>query len=824
MMRAASLDVLAGVQTSFKEPNVGAAMHFALEMAIGIEGQMSIASQVSESVAGGLRQEAERMMKEMAVEAASWNLVKASWRSADIRAKDLMSRRLNPLFSESSFLFNGCGYEKAQRIVEWLENLEYEALERSGGVRLKPLEDPAYRWEYTAVREECAAVSMDFPIKGGVLDEVEEKAEARLGLEIFRLVRAGRGDEAEEICRQIGQPWRAAALGGGKNCSEVSGNGKKGYARKTWRKAASTIAKSTSVGIGIYERAVYGLFSGVLEPVLAVSKSFEDEAWARLCVLLDATAEKVTSGSMGEVRLDDEDILQAFMECSGVKESFNGVDGEVMEGIRWVRAYISMGPNIQEGHVSKLLEILAGLAQIGAGLGKEWVCRFCAHIALFLKLSGKLETISERPEDMGNFDEAVEVYVKMVIRKDIEEEQRANKQGSILPANDLICNIASRYLSEITSTERIIFTYSGLLYSSLKSDLYQERAEGQRVGVVPREVDVRRTLCLQKAGQCFKRDILSQLVIVATDLVWKSALPELHPKDLETPKFKARPGVQDAISDADNMVIRAIEFLTFPAFANYQEALLRVTKAARRFFLHGKHKAARHVISFFPNEIVSQVSEGSCAGAIHELNSWRIYMTAVSNHNEWNVFNTSRRPTPVPERIRANALTKPGDITYEKKANARLQVDRFNKENAEFQKSLKNLRDTAINSLKSALDFDEGWMSHPDSTNNTMEHEENSTSVSEEISAVRRVAVPQLAVLLHHVLHESCMYSDAIGLAAIIADEQNGLYKTFGSADMAAFLNRIADSTVLYADSQIKEGKTERPYTETLFEEVADVE
>ena len=44
--------------------------------------------------------------------------------------------------------------------------------------------------------------------------EADVKDNARITERVWRLVRAGRMAEAQELCMRCGQPWRAASLGG----------------------------------------------------------------------------------------------------------------------------------------------------------------------------------------------------------------------------------------------------------------------------------------------------------------------------------------------------------------------------------------------------------------------------------------------------------------------------------------------------------------------------------------------------------------------------------------------------------------------------------
>lgn len=827
-LRSASLDIITAIRTAAFSESAPAAL--VSESLAAVEAQISVCTELLDAPAlhAHTRNRVCARHAALLAEHATWILIDTAWRPPELRSRDLATRRLAPDLLTDVSVLDVPGYVKVQRIVEWLERSADEALERAGGPLVKPLDDPAYRWEYTASRFGDEPVSMDFPQQHPAeIDEVERKADTRLSREIFRLVRAGRLEEAEEICRCAGQPWRAAALAGGKKCSALSANGVKGHARKTWRTAAAAVARSQSQGISVHERAVYGVFSGVLEPVLAVSTTYEDQAWARLSVLLDSTAERALDGcELESAKIDDMTILQAFRECGHSGEGPEAIGSTLLQGIRLARAYVGLGPNMSATHLSELLGILANLAQSGARQKQEWVCRFAAHICLYLKLSGILADILEHQEDSNNFDACIEAYVQLVIQIDEEEEDQAREEGTILPARALICDTAASYLAELTSRDRIIGTYSKLLGAALKADLLHERAEAKRVGVAPREIDDRRTLCLEKAGQCFEREALNMLVVAAIDLVWSAALPSGNLRDLSISELESQASVLDKVSDDDELVIRAIEFLMFPAFQNYVEALRRVTTAARVFFLYGKRTAARRLIAWFPAEIVSQVPPLSCVGEMSELDSWRVYMDAVARHNEWNAFHSANRPKPLPEKTRAEALAQPGEVSYEVQANASIQMEQHTRDSEEFLRQSEKHRNAAVESLKTALLFEGGWMQdrYVSEDKGHEDEEEMAIRRSEQLKAVRRIGIPQLAVLLHHVWHESGFYREAISLAQTIADDNLKLYESFGPSELSSFLIRIADSTVLFVDDSIRKEGHERPYKQTLFEEIAENE
>lgn len=827
VLRGVAIDTITAAQKMSEfTPPVESALAYVSQIIQALDVQLELSNALCQ--ARTLRPYARKMIRNvnthLRIQGNTWLLLQMAWQGPEIQSDDLCTRRLSPSALDATAVFDVPGYVKLQRIVEWLERTADDALDKAGGPRVKPLDDPAYRWEYTAsrvARNEC--VSMDYPLRPNqALDEVEQKAEARLSREVFKLVRAGRVEEAEEICRLVGQPWRAAALAGGKRGSALSSTGEKGLARRTWRKAASSLAQAANSSVPPHERAVYAALSGVLEPLLAVADGYEDEAWARLSILLDETAERALASAEGiELRVQDDVILQSFWECRSTVSGSDGVNGDLMKGIRQIQAFLSLGPNISEGHLRSLFQALAQLSELGLRQRAEWVCQFSAQTCLFLKLSGLVN--NESPSDfLSLFDSSLQSYVRLIIKTDLELEEQAMKQGNIVPARPLVCSTAAHFLGEISSERRIIESYSELLCASLRADLTHEKAEAERAGVSPREIDERRNLCLLKASHCFSAETLTNLVTTSVDLVWDANL--LRSQSTEAPSSIASDQRNDDITEHDEHVVRAIEFLMFPAFPSYDEALRRATTAARRFFLAGKRGAARHLIRWFPTDVLEQVDADLHASALQEFDCWCVYFDAVSKHSDWNNYHSNGMPPSVAEHTRTIALAQPGEVSYEDQANAKVKLQDFLQRLEEFNRISAIHRNTALDSLKSALLLRGGWMRslETSSEDEMMDIGEAEVLRREEIEEVRRFGIPQLTLLLHHVLHESEMYAEATELAVLVGSEEFKLFESFGASELKILLSRIADSAVRLADGSVRAGEVGRPYTGTFFEELCE--
>lgn len=766
-----------------------------------------------------VRKHLENALAALRVEAATWQLVSAMWRSSDYRERNLASIRLAPDPLDQIKIKQASGIDKVHRITEWLESLAAEELDRTGGPRVKPLEDPAYCCAYTAQAQGAHAISIDYSLRQGHLDETETKADERLCRELFKLLRAGRLGDAERICRDVGQPWRAAILGGGKNCSALSANGVKGGARKVWLAVVAQTARQSST-LPPHERALYGLLSGIKEPALVVAPDYESRAWVHLTTALDNACEKAISGSDGGIGISDNEIIQIFAECEGASDGHPSIAGDVYVAIRKVRAHLALGANMGKNHYLSLLEALSELGCEGFKRKQEWVVRLASNLSLFIKLTGKIYSFAEDEVVMNNFDSAMSGYARLVIMLEQKEELKAREDGTIREANGIVYELAAWELCELKNEARIVKEYAELMVNSLVMDLRHERSERLRVGVRSREVCERRTLCLEKAGMCFKKDTLSALVLFVVDRVWDS-------------EMVGALDVKDEVTERDELVIRALEFLMFPSFPNSEEAVVRATVAARRFFLEQKYAACKQLVTWFPIEAATEDEKESGRLARRELDAWRMYMDAKRFYQDWQDYFFTNKPNPLPMDVIAAATAESGTCSYEVQASATVQVDKHNEEVEEFNRTSQELRRVAVEAITNTLEYDGGWMMAMVSDDTRMESDENEQRRISETVEVRKQAVPELVWLLHRILHESGEYASAMRVAELVAQESTKLYECFEQSEIKVLLHRVAESAILCSDEMVKSGTVQlasepqpmplqRPYVGTFFEEITN--
>lgn len=795
-------------------------LHEAPELMLVNAMQMAICQQIEDGEAladhaasAAIRRDLDASLAALRAEEATWNLIAIVWRASMYRPDDLTAVRLAPDALDRALIDASPGVAKAHRIARWLESDAAAALDRAGGPRVKPLDDPAYRCAYTAQKRGVRALSIDFK---GTLDETETKADERLCRQLFRLLRAGRIEQAERICRAAGQPWRAAILAGGKRCSAQAANGHKRAARITWRNAVAKLARGNSP-FPPHERAIYAILAGVADPALSVAADYESRAWVRITSALDAACENALAGATGAaVAISDDAILQMFRECEGAANGHTAIPAAVHSGLRDVRSYFALGDEISAEHLQNLVEALGNLAHTGRIMGLEWVCRLTANLGVFLKVSELVYAIEGNEVAMSNFEEAVVSFAEIVISKDKTEEDRSQQVGTIRKARVLVSELAARVLSVLDNPNLIVNVYTDLMISALIEDLKQEENDGKRVGVPHRKILERRTVCLEQAGGSFSRETLDMLVLNVVEQIWEQFMPS-SVTDMQQ-------HVDEVVSKEDELIIRSLEFLMFPAFANYEQAVLRATTLTRKFFLKGKQRAARQLVDWFPKEVINHLPVDSSHIATNELDAWRMYMDALTQYDEWRNYFFTNRPIELPAIVREAALARRGHVSYEVQAAASVQLDKYKEELERYTRTSSQLRDAAVEALRTTLQYSGGWMRPNDDEIAGVDDADEMKGYEErcrEIEKVRRIAVPDLVALLHNVLHESGLYNEATELATTVASDMYKLYECFGKAQLKAFLQKVADSAVLLADQAVKQNGVMRPYNGYFFEEFA---
>ncbi|EFJ43078.1 hypothetical protein VOLCADRAFT_96758 [Volvox carteri f. nagariensis] len=197
---------------------------------------------------------------------------------------------------------------RCARVVAWLESLARDALKRQGMVAFAPGEG---LWHETKTEMRTRAGAMvseldpDAPGRTGKpLHPSNARSQERILARVWQWMRGGNLVEGGDLCRQVGQPWRAAALGGGglygavpvgivaeeydagtssnvqalqaEELADEVANGS-GTLLALWRWAAQQAAAAPPGDK--FERAVFGALGGSTAAAAPACSSWVDFAW-----------------------------------------------------------------------------------------------------------------------------------------------------------------------------------------------------------------------------------------------------------------------------------------------------------------------------------------------------------------------------------------------------------------------------------------------------------------------------------------------------------------------------------------------------------------
>ncbi|GIL72309.1 hypothetical protein Vretimale_3986 [Volvox reticuliferus] len=245
---------------------------------------------------------------------------------------------------------------RCARVVSWLESTADEALKRQANVPFPPGEG---LWLETKTEMRTRSGAMvseldpDAPGRmGRPLHPSNAKSQERIMARVWQLLRAGKLHAAQEVCDNVGQPWRAAALGGGglygalpvgqtaedydngpvvhlqkEELSDETANSR-GPLLALWRWAARQAAAAGASEK--FERAVFGALGGDAAAGLPVCVTWEDFAWVYCRSWLESWAMRATppEAQAAADLVPGDAVMAALVRCGVAQDvAKNSVEG-----------------------------------------------------------------------------------------------------------------------------------------------------------------------------------------------------------------------------------------------------------------------------------------------------------------------------------------------------------------------------------------------------------------------------------------------------------------------------------------------------------------
>ncbi|XP_060066692.1 nuclear pore complex protein Nup107-like [Ylistrum balloti] len=658
----------------------------------------------------------------------------------------------------SDFFENNSEIRQSQLIVDWLESCALEKVQRIRD-NIKFFSDRAVGWENTLhklqTREsENLFGGTDRPLvdkidpdaavrQNKMVDDLDKEDESRLLQTLFVYIRAGQLQEAQDICCEHGQAWRAATLEGwklyhdpnfeamvkGQTCS-VEGNPN----RDIWRNVCWNMAKEPSYDQ--FEKAIYGVLSGNLQAVLPVCRDWLDYLWAHYKVLVDVRMEQ----ELRTQKLSGRQLVSMpseFWDQSSDAESvfrrLEAYENISKEGLRW---YHVIQKWIILGDTEKLIEVMAGWVRDEQLKIPQHLLRFMAHLVLFLRTTQR-----HVRNDLCSL--ILEAYVEDLIQGNHKE-------------------LVAHYVASLPSDAQVVW--------------YARFLEGV-------EEKEERQACLDLATNA-QLDIPQITKLVVENIRSHSTVDFNKNIDQE---------IDTTITQEDRKKIDAIDWLVFEQ-SQRSEAMRQANAVMRSFVAVKKLHAAKEVFNKLPSDSIDvivktwQYQTGSTdlppeeANSVREYLCHRAYLNAMDSFND--LFNQYHHTKPTKPTL-AEAASFTEKVAHEQ------QMKRYHQEMERWRHHLDIQTKTTKGMIYNVLLFaDGGWMVDQKkvvSPDTNREHQ---------MGLLRQLVLPGLCFLLHKILHTSGHYDECLKIADLVASEQHGLHKVFRKDELQQLLRLLRDSSL----------------------------
>ncbi|XP_071501172.1 nuclear pore complex protein Nup107-like [Diadema antillarum] len=710
-------------------------------------------------------------------EKATWRLIASLYQDRQMAADDpddMLSITVDRIHTEqlsereiTDGLFEkDAMVRQHQIIVDWLESVTADQLAMSQDK--VPFYSQSVCWENTlhalqqrvvsgstSSRESTvSSLDPDAPIRENrPLADLDKEDELRLLHSVFSMIRAGKLEEAQRLCKDSGQAWRAASLEGwrlyhDRNMASVDNSGdlapiEGNPYRDIWKSVCWRMSEDER--FHFVERAIYAALSGNLRELLPACDLWEDCLWAYFKVLVDQEVEREIRAQLRPDRplqnlpqgyyMKDLTPPQIFQELHAHPNQ--NVEAQAKEKMHLVQKYIILGD------VDTLLEEMNDWLCETSSRPSHHLVRFMAHLALILRALG-LQTREEICTSI------IEAYVK-----DLLADQRTE----------------------------LVAMYVAQLPPDLQVTWYAKFLEG----VTDRD---QRQYCLQLAED-------AGLDVAA---ITKRVVETLRFKEEEQPDVADSAAYDSATSQEDRRKIEAIDWLVFDP-SQRAEAVKQSNAIIRAFLATKKHDAARAVFRKLPEDSIDIIHRNWRArvgsvpippqddNAIREYLCIKAYLDALDAYNDWFALYHHKKPTEP---------SLPGDANFHERVRFEHEHKEYEMELDRWQQTLmvqtKGVSDTIYNVL---LFLDGGWMV------DQRQEEEVDDLRKNQMERLRQLCLPRLCLLLHSVLHATQQYKDSLVLADIVASEQYQLYTVFSKPELRQLLSKLRESSLQLLDQNL---------------------
>lgn len=567
---------------------------------------------------------------------------------------------------------------------------------------------------------------------------------------LFEYTRAGELEAAFDLARQADQPWRAASLRGAMlfhqslgadrgddemdELDQVAGaTGNRN--RALWKAVCRKLSSNGS--LDPFEKALYGSLSGQLQPVLAVSESWEEHLWA----YVNSTFEEQIDQAF-----EEEDLRSWWSQEGGGNGAVKVVELKVTTATKSSRTTAVNTPTEAHSQLKDIFERLRGTEKAGVHLEATNPFRIAQGAVILDEINDLLVHVEGRLDDMQltiepkqyahllRFFSHLVLYLRLLDRP--------------LPAST--CNSILRHYVEVLETageDELVAMYA----SSLEKESAEESYAHFLKSFSTNTSSADRKTALYRAKE-HSLDIASVARLVV-QIIFAESYPAIVA--LDTPSVDPIQALQLDLTETEARLISAIDWLTFNEETS-ADAIFQSNALMRLFLSSGKIHAARVLLQNLPDHLLADLENlsGLTYGDKTEYVHYRHFFDALAGNVRFSEIFANR-----PTAASAGSVSK--------------------MELHSWREALGNVVSTAKTALLEVLTTD--WLKL-----DADEQEEEQTSQRLlELARIRQLYIPELVLRLHFMLFDTRdVLSDSLpyvceDLPVLVADERHKLYLEF---------------------------------------------
>ncbi|KAF4145296.1 Nuclear pore domain-containing protein [Phytophthora infestans] len=622
-------------------------------------------------------------------------------------------------------------------------------------------------------------------------DDLEDEAELMKALWLY--VRAGRMDDAIDLCIRLGQSWRAASLSGGTPVGASETNDRQDLSLERWgnpfralwktmcwrlseQNAGGKLSKSNTLLAKQYEELIYAALSGNIQVITKspLCESWEDHCWAYL--------QGITEQQMDE-------ILYKLLKVKA--QSSQLVVGNNVHYLRHFSSLLDKTKYLKRYQVDldSLFDELRGspseLVRMQANQPHRQIQAKLVTAKFQFIVSSILDTVLFNPEDDAynwdlqlqstvQADETSSLFLRFaahfIMFADFTGEHFDAQAGHM---------ILKQYIRHLVKHRQLQFVpiYASRLPTHGAIEIYV-----QMLSTV--EDSLERELCVKRILEYAGMEVLSTVLQSVVERLcedYQLAAQEQQSKgqlvSLDTPT-----------TEIDRRRIRTIEFLCFYV-QHRAEALVRANRLTRQFLLEGKFAAVKELVEeSLPEDSIgvldlnrdSQVlrEDDEIERAMREFLCWRAYIQACAQYDLWR-----------------NCINSPGAET----------LSLYSEEKEYLADLMFHVSRSAAATLE-VLHFENGWLL-------------GCANDAAEDAAIRQRCLPALVFNLHFLQLESAktimrlshypedaktelarpLLEKSIEVADVVADEHYAVYNALDQDQCRDLLHGFRESAVSLA-------------------------